>query len=96
MVGEHLLQAWFMNGQQEMLITFCDAMGIKHDGKGAVEEALPEELDSDKLAAAVDALFEAYPANLSSLYLYVFNLQTPSGWESLSKILEEDKRITLE
>ena len=96
MIGEHLLQAWFMNGQQEMLITFCDAMEIKHDGNGAVEEELPEELDSEKLTAAVNALFEKFTPALTSLYLYVFNLQTNNGWESLSKILAEDSRISLD
>ena len=60
MVGEHLLQAWFMNGQQDLLVTFCDAMEIKHDGKGSVEEELPEELDAEKLATAVDSLFEKF------------------------------------
>ena len=96
MVGEHLLQAWFMDGQQDMLVTFCDAMEIKHDGKGTVEGQLPESLDEQTLKSAIDALFEKFPANLTSLYLYVFNLQSPTGWESLSKILAEDKRITLE
>lgn len=95
MVGEHLLQAWFMQGQQEMLITFCNAMGIKHDGKGAVEEELPEELDEVKLKEAVDALFEKFPTDITSLYLHVFNIQTQTGWESLSKILEEDDRISI-
>ena len=95
MVGEHLLQAWFMNGQQDMLVTFCDAMGIEHDGKGAVQEELPENLDAEKLTLAVDNLFAKFPANLTSLYLYVFNLQTHKGWDSLSKILSEDERISL-
>ncbi len=95
MVSEHLLQGWFMNGQQDMLVTFCDTMEIKHDGNGAVEEELPESLDDSKLKAAVDALFDKFQANLTSLYLYVFNLQAPNGWENLSKILAEDDRISL-
>ena len=96
MIGEHLLQSWFMMGQQEMLIAFCDAMESDHDGKGVVEGELPEELDEEKLAKAVDVLFEKFPANLASLYLYVFNMQTNNGWSNLSKVLAEDSRITLD
>ena len=95
MVAEHLLQAWFMKGQQELLVTFCDAMEIKHDGTGAVDQELPDELDADKLAEAVNQLFAKFPANLASLYLYVFNIQTHTGWNNLSKVLAEDSRIAL-
>ena len=95
MVAEHLLQAWFMQGQQEMLITFCDAMDIKHDGNGAVEEELPETLDEEKLKSAIDALFDKFPADITSLYLHVFNIQTVDGWENLGSILEQDDRISL-
>lgn len=95
MVGEHLLQGWFMKGQEKMLVTFCDAMGIKHDGKGAIEEEFPEEFDETTLKSAVDALFSTFPANITSLYLYVFNIQTENGWESLNKLLAEDERVTL-
>jgi len=95
MVGEHLLQSWFMFGQQDLLVTFCDNMEIKHDGKGTVTESLPETLDDDKLTAATAAMFDKFPANLVSLYLYVFNLQTINGWENLTDLLANDERITL-
>jgi len=95
MVGEHLLQAWFMKGQEEILVIFCDSMEIEHDGNGTVTEDLPEDLDPEKLASAADRLFDKFPANLVSLYLYVFNIQTYNGWESLTKFLAEDKRVTL-
>lgn len=94
-IGEHLLQAWFMAGNQELLATFCDAMGIEHDGKGSVTGDLPEELDAAKLDAAVDALLAGHDPKLVTLYLRVFNLQTPGGWESLSGKLEADARLTL-
>ena len=95
MLGEHLLQAWFMKGQQEMLISFCDSMEIKHDGTGAVEEELPKDLNAEKLKFAVDTLFEKFPADITSLYLYVFNIQNNDGWKNLTKMLAEDSRITL-
>lgn len=94
-IAEHLLQAFFMKGQQDMLVTFCDGLEIKHDGKGTVEEELPENLDKDKLKIAVDALFDKFEPEITSLYLYVFNIQTTNGWDSLTEILDKDSRVLL-
>ncbi len=95
MIGEHLLQVYFMKGQEELLVTFCDALEIPHDGKGQVEGDLPESLDPDKLKTAVDALLDKNDPALVSLYLHTFNIQTPDGWEELSKVLENDERLKL-
>ncbi len=94
-IGEHLLQAWFMAGNQPMLAKFCDEMGIEHDGKGSVTGDLPEAIDAGTLDKAVDALVEGYDPKLVSLYLYVFNLQTPGGWDALTAKLASDKRLAL-
>jgi len=94
-IGEHLLQAWFMAGNQEMLAKFCDAMGIEHDGKGSVTGDLPTELDAAKLDTAVDELAGTYDPKLVSLYLHVFNLQRPGGWDTLTAKLEGDPRLVL-
>jgi hypothetical protein len=94
-VGEHLLQVWFMKGQQPLLIDFCDGMGIEHNGEGSVEEELPKSLDEEKLKTTVDTLLGKYNPKLVSLYLIIFNKQTQNGWENLAKIIEEDERIAL-
>ena len=94
-IGEHLLQAWFMAGNQEMLAKFCDALGIEHDGKGSVTGDLPKELDAAKLDEATDTLLAGYDPKLVTLYLRVFNLQRPGGWEALTKKLEGDSRLVL-
>ncbi len=95
MMGEHLFQLFFMKGNEELLVTFCDAMGIEHDGKGSVEGELPDSLDADKAKGAVDALLAKYDAKLVTAYLYVFNLQTEGGWDSISEILKSDDRLKL-
>lgn len=95
MIGEHLLQVYFMKGQEEMLATFCDGLEIKHDGKGQVEGELPETLDADKLKTAIDSLLEKYDPALVTLYLHTFNLQTPDGWNALAETLESDERLSL-
>jgi len=94
-IGEHLFQVFFMKGQQDLLISFCDGMGIKHDGEGSVDGELPKELDAEKLKTTVDSLLEKNDTKLVTLYLYVFNLQTQAGWENLTKVLKEDDRLKL-
>lgn len=92
-VTEHLLRAWLMSGHQEMLANFCDAMGIEHDGKGAVSQDLTGELDAAALDAAVDQLLEKYEPKLVWVYLTMFNQQRPGGWDVLAKKLDEDERL---
>lgn len=95
LVGEHLLQVWFMKGQQDLLRTFCDRMEIEHDGNGQVVGDLPESLDDEKLKSTVDRLLEMFDPKLVTVYLIVFNLQTPDGWENLDKMLQEDERLKI-
>lgn len=94
-MGEHLFQLYFMKGNEELLVTFCDTMGIEHDGKGAVEGELPESLDAGKAKEAVDALLTKFDSRLVTAYLNVFNLQSPGGWDTITAILESDDRLKL-
>lgn len=95
MIAEHLLQVYFMQGQENMLVTFCDSLDIPHNGKGQVEGSLPDTLDPDKLKTAIDALLEQNDPALVALYLHTFNLQSPEGWSALSAALEQDDRLQL-
>lgn len=94
-VGEHLLQVWFMKFQQPLLVRFCDGMGIEHNGEGSVEGALPDELDEDKLNETVDGLYADFNPRIVSLYLNLFNLQRPGGWEALENLISNDHRVRL-
>ena len=93
-IGDHLLQVWLLRKHQDMLITFLNTLGIPHDGNGIVNE-LPETLDKDKLAKAVDELFEKYPAGVASVYLQMFQLQTEDGWDELAEVPANDPRVTI-
>ena len=95
MVGEHLLQVWFMKFQQPLLIRFCDGMGIGHNGEGSVEGELPAEMDAAKLTETVDGLYADFNPRIVSLYLHLFNLQRPGGWDGLADMLANDGRIVL-
>lgn len=94
-IGEHLLQAYLMAGQQSMLAMFCDGLGIPHDGKGSVVGDLPKKLDAERLSTTIDKLVDVFDPKLFTLYLHCFNLQTPGGWPELTEKLENDERLKL-
>ena len=94
-IGEQLMQAFLMAGQQSMLSMFCDGLGIPHDGKGAVVGDLPKNLDSERLTATVAQLLGLFDPKLFTLYLRCFNLQLPGGWPQLTAMLESDERLVL-
>ena len=94
-IGEHLLQAFLMAGQQSLLAMFCDGMGIPHDGKGSVVGDLPKKLDADRLNETIDRLIGLFDAKLLTVYLHCFNNQVPGGWAELSDKLAADSRLTL-
>jgi hypothetical protein len=94
-IGEHLLQAYLMAGQQSLLAMFCDGMGIPHDGKGSVVGDLPKKLDAERLATTIDRLAGIFDPKLLALYLHCFNMQIPGGWPELSEKLSSDERLKL-
>ncbi len=94
-IGEHLLQAYLMAGQQSMLAMFCDGMGIPHDGKGSVVGDLPKKLDPERLASTIDRLVGLFDPKLLTLYLECFNLQVAGGWPELTEKLASDERLKL-
>lgn len=94
-VTAQIFQIWLLKGQSQMLITFLDAAGIEHNGKGEVEE-LPEEIADDKAEAAVAALLAAFPPKQVALYLHMFQEQRPGGWPSLAKAIEARSELNLE
>ncbi|MFZ9940550.1 MAG: hypothetical protein ACO3F7_00215 [Luteolibacter sp.] len=94
-IGEHLMQAYLMAGQQSLLAMFCDGMGIPHDGKGSVVGELPDKLDAERLNSTIDRLVELYDPKLLTLYLRCFNLQVDGGWTALSEKLASDPRLVL-
>jgi hypothetical protein len=94
-IGEQLLQAYLMAGQQSLLAMFCDGMGIPHDGKGSVVGDLPKKLDAERLATTVDRLAGLFDLKLLALYLHCFNMQVPGGWADLTEKLSSDERLKL-
>lgn len=91
-LAENMLQVWLLKSQKALLIKFLDEIGVDHDENGTVED-LPETIDDKKLNKAVDILLKEFPAEHVKLYLHVFQLQRPGGWDNLGQMLESDARL---
>lgn len=94
-IGDQVLQAYLMAGEQKMLGMFCDILGIEHDGKGSVTGELPTELDSVKLEEAVEKLTDVFDTKIFTVYLHCFNMQRLGGYPELTAKLESDDRLKL-
>jgi hypothetical protein len=94
-LAAHLLQAWLLGAQKPMLCDFLDAVGIKRDDNGTVEE-LPGSPPKEKLREAVDQLVAKYPPETVAVYLHAFHdMDSEVSWEPLGEVLREDERMKL-
>lgn len=89
-IGEQVISLYFMQGQQAMLIQFLDDLGIEHE-EGTIED-LPETLEGEKIKAAMDRLFEAFPDEEVALYLQIFAFQSDGDYPELDEIIANDPR----
>jgi hypothetical protein len=93
-VTEQILQLWLLKAKEKMIVDFLDAAGIKHDGKGQVDD-LPETLDAKQVKAGIDAMLKEHPPEHVSLYLHVFQLQRTGGWPAVAEALEKREELKL-
>ncbi|HEX8679998.1 MAG TPA: hypothetical protein VF683_08560 [Chthoniobacterales bacterium] len=92
-LATHLLQAWLLGANKEMLNDFLDALEIAHDPDGTVEE-LPAAPAKEKIQAAVETLLSKYPAEVVAIYLHAFrDMDSSVQWPALNDILSEDPRL---
>jgi len=95
-LASHVLQAWLLGANKEMLCDFLDALEIKHAEDGTVDD-LPVELAKEKIAAAVNRLLEKYSAEKVAVYLHTFrDMDSTVRWPGLDEILAEEPRLTLD
>ena len=94
-LASHLLQAWLLGANKQMLCDFLDAMEIKHDDDGTVED-LPAAPPKEKIAAAVAQLLKKYPGETVAVYLHAFrDMDSAVQWPPLDEILVKDLRLKL-
>lgn len=93
-LATQVLQIWLLGGQQPLICQFLDALEIKHDGKGVVDQ-LPAEPEPAKLQAAIDLILEHHSPETAAIYLHLFRMMDDAGWKHLDEILDNDARLKL-
>src|SRR6478672_12250273 len=94
-LASHVLQAWLLGANKEMLCDFLEALEIKHSDDGTVDE-LPADLPREKIAAAIERLLGKYPAENVAVYLHAFSdMDSTVQWPALDEILSEEPRLKL-
>jgi hypothetical protein len=94
-VAAHLLQAWLLGAEKPMLCDFLDALGIKHDDDGTVEN-LPDSPPKEKLSEVVRQLLARYRAEKVAVYLHAFHdMDSTVSWEPLGEVLREEEQLRL-
>lgn len=88
-LASHLIQGWLLGANKEMLCEFLGALEIPHEEDGTVEE-LPPCPPKEKIAAAVSALLQKYPAETVAVYLNAFrDMDSTVQWPALNEIIAE-------
>jgi hypothetical protein len=90
-----LLQIWLLGAQRELICEFLDSLGIKHDGKGVVEN-LPAEPTRERLNETITRLLETRSPEVLAVYLHCFQAMDETGWSVLDEALTEDSRVSLD
>jgi hypothetical protein len=94
-LASHVLHAWLVGAQKEMLCDFLDALEITHEENGTVEE-IPAAPRKEKIAAAASHLLAKYPAEEVAVYLHAFrDMDAAVQWPSLDEILTDETRLRL-
>ena len=93
-IAGHILQIWLVGQHAALLCDFLDALGIKHDEKGTVEQ-LPPQPEKELLEKAVAAVLQKHDPETVAVYLRAFQALNDTGWTSLDEILLSDERLQL-
>lgn len=94
-IAAHLLQIWLVSQHAPLLCDFLDALGIKHDENGTVDE-LPPAPGRAALEPAVETVLAKHDREVVAVYLHAFQaLDDQGGWPALGEILASDERLRL-
>ena len=93
-VGAQLLQIWFVGAQSKLLCDFLDALDIKHDENGTIND-LPPAPEKKALRKAIDECLAKHDPKVVAVYLHAFQALDEKGWSTLEELLVEDPRLHL-
>ncbi len=92
-LAAHLLQAWLLGAEKQMLCDFLDSLGIARDDDGTVEE-LPASPPKEKLHESIKQLLTKYPTENVAVYLHAFHdMDSTVSWPPLGELLQADERL---
>jgi len=89
--AREILQAWLLGAHRPMICAFLDALGVKHDGQGLLDE-LPPQPPAGRLAGAIDAIL-AMSTEAAPIYLHLFDSMDITDWPDLRSALATDPRL---
>lgn len=94
-LASHLLQSWLLGANKQMLCDFLDAMNIKHEPDGTVNE-IPPAPPKETIAASVSNLLNKYSPETVAVYLHAFrDMDSAVQWPVLDEILADEPRLKL-
>lgn len=83
-----LLLALHVEHRRPLLSDFLDALEIPHDRGMIAEDHIVAPPPPERLAAAVETVFAAHPAEDVTLYLAALLAMDPDTWGGLANVLE--------
>jgi hypothetical protein len=86
-IAIRLLVLYHLAEQRPMMAAFLDALGIANEN-GLIQDGSDVTPDPAKLAPAVTALANAYPADDVSIYLNTLLCHDPQTWGALQGLAE--------
>jgi hypothetical protein len=82
-----LLLALHLGRRRAMLGTFLDQLGIEHE-EGVIQVDDFDAPTTEQFTAAVEAVYEAFPADEAEVYFATLIALEPEAWEGLVEVLE--------
>jgi len=82
-----LLLALHLGRRRSMLATFLDRLGIEHED-GVIQADEFEAPGIEEVSAAVEAIYEAFPATEADVYFATLIAMEPESWGGLIEVLE--------
>ncbi len=83
-LAARVLVIYHLADQREMMAAFLDALGLKHENGLIEDDSVKPE--AGKIAPAVAAIADKYPADDVSLYLTTLVCQDPETWGALAEL----------
>jgi hypothetical protein len=90
-LAQNLAIHWLKQERVDMVVSFLDTLGIKHDGRGFADE-FPQDMPKGKLKKAVKNLLKNYPESDVAFYLSIFDTISGTQWAGLEALIPKPEK----